>query len=94
MRLLKKIPFVFYKLLKKQNYLQTNKKVTIIKTWSRSSVILPCMTKRIFSIYNGQKHIPLLITEQIIGFKLGEFSLTKKFFSHIKTEKKIQHLKK
>jgi small subunit ribosomal protein S19 len=94
MILLKKVPFVFYTLLKKQNYIKNNKKANVIKTWSRSSVILPCMTNLIFSIHNGQKHVPLLLNEQVIGFKLGEFSLTKKFFSHIKTEKKIQHLKK
>lgn len=90
----KKVPFIFYKLLKKQNYLQINNVKPCIKTWSRNSIILPCMINLVFTIYNGKQHISLTITEEHIGYKLGEFIPTKFFYSHIKKEKKIKIVKK
>lgn len=90
----KRLPFVSYKLLKKKRFIKINKQTTVIKTRSRASSILPCLTINTVAIYNGQKYIPILITESIIGYKLGEFSSSKNFISHIKTEKKIQFLKK
>ena len=89
----KDIPYIHYKLLKQTNFLKTKKEFNLIKTRSRASTILPCMTQMTFATYNGQKTVPLLITEPIIGYKLGEFSMTKKFFSHTKLEKKLQHIK-
>jgi small subunit ribosomal protein S19 len=62
----------------------------IIKTWSRSSTILPLMIGHTIAVYNGQKHIPVYISEALIGHKLGEFVSTRKFISHKKTEHKIK----
>ena len=89
-----KTPFINYTLLKKKNYLRSQLKTKPIKTWSRNSTILPCMLNNIFTIYTGKIHIPVLISEQLIGHKLGEFVLTKNFYSHIKKNKKIKHLNK
>nr|YP_010117083.1 ribosomal protein S19 [Pteridomonas danica]QPM99323.1 ribosomal protein S19 [Pteridomonas danica] len=87
---LKKIPFIYYKLLKKYNYNKSIKVKNSIKTWSKGSVILPCMINSTFTIYNGKQHISLVITDEHIGYKLGEFIPTKFFYSHIKKEKKLQ----
>nr|YP_010428227.1 ribosomal protein S19 [Hydnora triceps]USN93676.1 ribosomal protein S19 [Hydnora triceps] len=65
----------------------------IIKTWSRSSNIIPAMVGHIFSIYNGKIHIPLFITKLMIGHKIGEFVPTLKFLGH-KEKKKKKRLKK
>jgi small subunit ribosomal protein S19 len=63
-------------------------KKKIIKTWSRSTTVLPSMLGHSFNVYNGQKHIPIFITEQMIGHKLGEFAPTRTFRSHVKKDKK------
>ena len=83
-RSLKKGPFVAYHLLQKIEKLnQTNKKA-VVKTWSRSSTIIPSMIGHTIAVYNGKQHFPLFISEQIIGHKLGEFIPTRNFRSHIK----------
>lgn len=80
-RSLKKGPFTDPKLLKKiQNLKQGDK--TIIKTWSRSSVISPEMLGFTFGVHNGKEHINVSIVENMVGHKLGEFSPTKKFVKH------------
>lgn len=88
-RSIKKGPYIAYHLLKKINKLNNNKK-EIIKTWSRASTILPEMIGYTISVYNGQKHIPVFITDSLIGHKLGEFIPTRFFKSHKKTERKIK----
>jgi len=80
-RSIKKGPFVDEKLLKKIGKLKIGDKV-IIKTWSRDSTIVPEMIGFTFGVHNGRIHIPVLVTEDMIGHKLGEFSLTKKFTRH------------
>ncbi|OQX71789.1 30S ribosomal protein S19 [Candidatus Parcubacteria bacterium 4484_255] len=80
-RSLKKGPWVDPKLLKKISKLKAGDK-TIIKTWSRSSTIVPEMVGFVFGVHNGKVHVPVLISEDMIGHKLGEFSLTKKFIKH------------
>ncbi len=80
-RSLKKGPWVDPKLLKKISKLKAGDK-TIIKTWCRSSTIIPEMVGFVFGVHNGKIHIPVLATENMIGHKLGEFSLTKKFIKH------------
>ncbi|MCD6442273.1 30S ribosomal protein S19 [bacterium] len=80
-RSLKKGPWVDPKLLKKISKLKAGDK-TIIKTWSRSSTITPEMVGFVFGVYNGKIHIPVSVSENMIGHKLGEFSLTKKFIKH------------
>ena len=61
-----------------------------IKTWSRSSTILPLMIGHTISVYNGKKHVPIFITDPLVGHKLGEFVPTRSFRSHKKTERKIK----
>ena len=80
-RSIKKGPFVDEKLLKKIGKLKIGDKV-IIKTWSRDSTIVPEMIGFTFGVHNGRIHIPVLVTEDMIGHKLGEFSLTRKFIKH------------
>jgi len=80
-RSLKKGPYVNEKLLKKIAKLKLGDK-TIIKTWSRASVIAPEMVGFTFGVHNGKDHIPVFITEDMVGHKLGEFSPTRKFVKH------------
>lgn len=80
-RSLKKGPWVDPKLLKKISKLKPGDK-TVIKTWSRSSTIVPEMVGFVFGVHDGKSHLPVLITENMIGHKLGEFALTKKFVRH------------
>lgn len=83
-RSLKKGPFVAYHLLQKIDALNKENKKIVIKTWSRSSTIIPTMIGHTIAVYNGKQHFPLFISEQIIGHKLGEFIPTRNFRSHIK----------
>jgi small subunit ribosomal protein S19 len=83
-------PFIAYHLLEKLKRLNKKKKKGTIKTWSRSSVIIPIMIGHTIAVYNGKQHIPLVISEQIIGHKLGEFIPTRKFRSHIKNDRKTR----
>lgn len=80
-RSLKKGIFVDDKLLTKMAKLRPGDK-TIIKTWSRSSTITPEMIGFTFGVHNGKTHIPVFVTEDMVGHKLGEFSLTRKFVRH------------
>jgi len=80
-RSLKKGPFVDQKLLKKIKGLKSGSK-TIIKTWSRACVISPEMVGFTFGVHNGKEHIPVYVTEDMVGHKLGEFSPTTKFVRH------------
>lgn len=80
-RSLKKGPYVDLKLLKKLAKLKAGDK-TIIKTWSRDSSITPEMIGFTIGVHNGKIHIPVFIAEEMVGHKLGEFSLTKKFTRH------------
>ncbi len=77
----KKGPFVDAKLLKKVMALDLSDK-TIIKTWARASTISPEMVGRTIGIHNGKVHVPVLITENMVGHKLGEFAPTRKFRGH------------
>ena len=89
-RSISKGPYVAYHLLNKITLLNTNKKKEVIKTWSRSSTILPLMIGHTISVYNGQKHVPIFISDQLVGHKLGEFVPTRTFRSHKKTERKVK----
>ena len=80
-RSLKKGPYVDERLLKKIAALKSGDK-TVIKTWSRACTIVPEMIGFTFGVHNGKVHIPVFITEDMVGHKLGEFSLTKKFSRH------------
>lgn len=86
-RSLKKGPFVDAKLLKKVMALTQDDR-TIIKTWARASTISPEMVGRTIAVHNGRIHVPVLISENMVGHKLGEFSPTRKFRKHGGKEKK------
>ena len=80
-RSLKKGPFVDYKLEKKIKALGKEDR-TVIKTWARASTISPEMVGRTIAIHNGKLHIPVFISENMVGHKLGEFAPTRKFKKH------------
>jgi len=90
-RSLHKGPFVAYHLLEKINKMNKIDEKKIIKTWSRASTILPSMVGHTILVYNGKQHIPLFISEQIVGYKLGEFAPTRTFRSHTKKSDKKAH---
>ena len=91
-RSLKKSPFIAYHLLKKINKSNENEggKKDTITTWSRSSTILPSMIGFTIAVYNGKQHVPIFISDQLVGHKLGEFVSTRNFRSHIKADKKTK----
>jgi len=80
-RSLKKGPYIDEKLLKKVSKMKKGDK-TIIKTWNRAATITPEMVGFTFGVYNGKEHIPVYVTEEMVGHKLGEFSPTTKFVRH------------
>ena len=81
-RSLKKGPFVHYKLDKKvAKNIESNKK-TVIKTWSRASMITPDFVGQTIAVHNGRQFIPVYVTENMVGHKLGEFATTRTFKSH------------
>jgi small subunit ribosomal protein S19 len=81
-RSLKKGPFIDYKLEKKVMDLIESKKKVVIKTWSRSSTITPDFVGQTIAVHNGNKFIPVYVTENMVGHKLGEFSPTRIFRGH------------
>nr|YP_010537609.1 ribosomal protein S19 [Tenuicylindrus belgicus]UYC31526.1 ribosomal protein S19 [Tenuicylindrus belgicus] len=89
-RSIKKGPFVAYHLLKKVNEMEKSGKKDVIKTWSRASTILPMMVGHTIAVYNGQKHVPVFISDQLVGHKLGELVTTRTFRSHIKADRKTK----
>ncbi|SKC35255.1 30S ribosomal protein S19 [Maledivibacter halophilus] len=81
-RSLKKGPFVYPKLLKKIEELNKNGEKKVIKTWSRASTIFPQMIGHTIAVHDGRKHVPVYITEDMVGHKLGEFAPTRTFRGH------------
>lgn len=81
-RSLKKGPFISIKLQKKVDVLNTANQKKVIKTWSRASMISPDFVGHTFAVHNGNKFIPVYVTENMVGHKLGEFSPTRTFRSH------------
>jgi small subunit ribosomal protein S19 len=81
-RSLKKGPFIDFKLEKKDDVMNEAKKKSVIKTWSRRSMISPEFVGHTFAVHNGNKFIPVYVTENMVGHKLGEFSPTRTFKSH------------
>jgi len=86
-RSLKKGPFVDFKLAKKVAALGNDDR-TVIKTWARASTITPEMVSRTIAVHNGRMHVPVFVSENMVGHKLGEFSPTRKFRKHGGKEKK------
>ncbi len=81
-RSLKKGPFVAERLLEKIEAMNERREKRVIKTWSRSSTIVPAMVGHTIGVHNGKAHIPVFITENMVGHKLGEFSPTRVFRGH------------
>ncbi|MCB0516154.1 MAG: 30S ribosomal protein S19 [Chitinophagales bacterium] len=86
-RSLKKGPYVAYKLQKKVDVLNQSSKKTVIKTWSRRSLITPEFVGHTFAVHNGNKFIPVYVTENMVGHKLGEFAPTRSFRGHSSKKK-------
>jgi small subunit ribosomal protein S19 len=86
-RSIKKGPFIDHHLIKKVEDAVANNSKRPIKTWSRRSMVLPDMIGLTIAVYNGRQHIPVLITENMIGHKLGEFALTRTFRGHTADKK-------
>ena len=81
-RSLKKGPFVDENLMKKVNKLNAENKKEVVKTWSRRSTIFPDFVGHTFAVHNGKEFIPVYVTEEMVGHKLGEFALTRKAGGH------------
>ena len=89
-RSLKKGPFIDDHLLKKVEVQNAAGTKTVIKTWSRRSMIIPLMLGHTIAVHDGRKHVPVFISENMVGHKLGEFSPTRTFKGHIKDDRKAK----
>ncbi|MFT4971525.1 MAG: small subunit ribosomal protein S19 [Paraglaciecola sp.] len=87
-RSIKKGPYVFHRLLDKIEKVQTSGKKSVIKTWSRASMIIPDMVGLTIAVHNGKTFIPVFVTENMVGHKLGEFSPTRNYRGHGGNRKK------
>lgn len=87
-RSLKKGPFVDDHLVKKVDAQNEAGTKSVIKTWSRRSMITPDMLSHTLAVHDGRKHVPVFVTESMVGHKLGEFALTRTFKGHVKDDKK------
>jgi small subunit ribosomal protein S19 len=81
-RSIKKGPFVDIKLMHKVDVLNESKKKSVIKTWSRRSLVIPDFVGHTFAVHNGNKFIPVYVTENMVGHKLGEFAPTRTYKGH------------
>jgi len=87
-RSIKKGPYVFYKLLEKVQKSKESNRKSVIKTWSRASMIIPDMVGETIAVHNGKTFVPVFVTENMVGHKLGEFSPTRNFKGHSGNRKK------
>jgi len=88
-RSLKKGPFVDHHLIKKVEEAKASNSKRPIKTWSRRSMILPDMVGLTIAVHNGRQHVPVLVSENMVGHKLGEFAATRTFRGHV-ADKKVR----
>ena len=86
-RSVKKGPFVCERLLARIDAMNESGKKTVVKTWSRASTIFPQMVGHTIAVHDGRKHVPVYITEEMVGHKLGEFAPTRTFRGHKGSEK-------
>ena len=86
-RSIKKGPFVDHHLMKKVDEAVASNSKRPIKTWSRRSMVLPEMVGLTIAVHNGKQHVPVLVTENMVGHKLGEFALTRTFRGHAADKK-------
>lgn len=89
-RSLKKGPFIDGYLLKKVEDLNESGKKVVVKTWSRRSTIFPQFVGHTFGVYDGRKHVPVYVTEDMVGHKLGEFAPTRTYKGHAGDDKKTR----
>ena len=87
-RSVKKGPFIDEHLLKKVNAMNSASERKVTKTWSRRSTIIPDMLGHTIAVHDGRKHVPVFVTESMVGHKLGEFAPTRTFKGHVKDDKK------
>ncbi|MBE2269818.1 MAG: 30S ribosomal protein S19 [Anaerolinea sp.] len=87
-RSLKKGPYINPKLLKKVEKLNAESKKVVIRTWSRDSTVFPQMVGHTIAIHDGRRHVPIYITENMVGHKLGEFAPTRTYRGHMVEKKK------
>jgi small subunit ribosomal protein S19 len=89
-RSLKKGPYVEPKLLRKIEEMNVRGEKRVIKTWSRASTIFPQMVGHTLAVHDGRRHVPIYITEDMVGHKLGEFAPTRTYRGHVAREKKTR----
>ncbi len=89
-RSLKKGPFIDGHLLKKVDAQNEANSKNVIKTWSRRSMIVPAMLGHTIAVHDGRKHVPVFISENMVGHKLGEFAPTRTFRGHVKDDRKAK----
>ncbi len=90
----KKGPFIDATLLKKVEALNQSGEKAVIKTWSRSSTIVPEMIGHTIGVHDGRRHVPIFLTENMVGHKLGEFAFTRTFRGHSAKSEKVTRIKR
>ena len=86
-RSVKKGPFVHPKLMKKVEAVQRSGAKTVIRTWSRASMVMPEMVGLTMGVHDGRRHVPVFITENMVGHRLGEFAPTRTYRGHVRSER-------
>ena len=86
-RSVKKGPFVHPKLMKKVDAVQRSGAKTVIRTWSRASMVMPEMVGLTMGVHDGRRHVPVFVTENMVGHRLGEFAPTRTYRGHVRTER-------
>ena len=92
-RSVKKGPFIADHLMKKVRHAVATKDSSVIKTWSRRSTVVPEMVSLTIAVHNGRRFIPIFVTENMVGHKLGEFSPTRTYKGHIRRSEKSSRLR-
>jgi small subunit ribosomal protein S19 len=87
-RSLKKGPYISPKLLKKIEAMNERSEKKVVRTWSRASTIFPQMVGHTIAVHNGRHHVPIYVTENMVGHKLGEFAPTRTYYGHLQEGKK------
>ncbi|MDY6893721.1 MAG: 30S ribosomal protein S19 [Chloroflexota bacterium] len=90
----KKGPYIDAKLLRKVDILTRTEQKAVIKTWSRASTIIPQMIGLTIGVHDGRRHVPIFITENMVGHKLGEFAPTRTYRGHAAKSEKVSRVKK
>lgn len=89
-RSLKKGPYIQESLIKRIEEMNTRNEKSVVKTWSRASTIFPDMVGHTIAVHDGRKHVPVFVSESMVGHKLGEFVPTRTFRGHVKSERASQ----